>query len=258
MKEFNKYSLQDLVSLLEMYHGMHEISREVQTTIATKPEKLLAQLISPYFWSKVYELPFMHHLALLIDAAGYTGEVIQAAASDDPQAAALAWFAQEYDEAPQQGPEEQEKKQRLLALLFSMDKTVESMVTHGKFIDELVRDVKKGNDQALFKAVQIDRTVTSCPPIADRITLAEMTQDEGFFKKLSNAIRTKPKKPKEEYAELRYVLYALEDADALGKLSTERAYRLFCEELAIYPADGEDPARSLQKFIARWKKARAT
>ena len=258
MKEFVKYSLDDLKSSLALYHAMREMSREVQAEIASKPETLATLLSPPYFWSKVYELPFMHHLALLIEAAGYTGEVIQAAASDDPQAAAFAWFAQENDEAPRQGPEEQEKKQRLLALLFSLDKTVESMVTHGKFIDELVRDVKMGNDQSLFKAVQIDRTVTSCPPIADRITLAEMTQDEGFSKKLSNAIRTKPKKPKEEYAELRYVLYALEEADALGKLSTERAYRLFCEELAIYPDDGEDPARSLQRFIARWKKARAT
>jgi len=258
VKEFVKYSLDDLKSSLALYHAMREMSHEVQAEIASKPEKLNELLNPPYFWSKVYELPFMHHLTLLIAAAGYTGEVIRAASSDDPQAAVFAWFAQEDDEASPNAPEGQDEKQRLLALLFSLDKTVESMVTHGKFIDELVRDVKNGNDQSLFKAVQIDRTVTSCPPIADRVTLAELTQDEAFFKKLSNAIRTKPKKPNEEYAELRYILYALEEAGALGQLSIERAYRLFCEELAVYPADGQDPAKSLHQFIARWKKARST
>jgi len=180
------------------------------------------------------------------------------AQSKDPQASAIELLNSDPAFPWDGGPDGEFEAKHLFGLLYSIEKSIKSMVTFGKFLNELVADVQNGNVQALFKAVQIDRTITSCSPIADRISRAEILREDDFFKKLSNALTTKPMKPKEEYRELRYILYALEEVDALDTLPTERAYQLFCNELAIYPSVGSDPARNLEKFIYRWKKARET
>ena len=258
MKDFRKYSLEQLKQLLDRYRNMRMMSRELLSEIKSDPSGLIAHLTPPYYWSTIYTLTYTEHLACFICVAGLSNDVHQAALSEDPQASGLELFDAQTVSPWDHGSNGEYDVKHLFGLLYSLEKSMESMVAHGKFLNELVVDAQNGDDRALFKAVGIDRSIVNCPPIADRIALAEITCDEVFFKKLSNAFKDGPRELDGEYDELRYLLFALEEAEALETLSTERAYEVFCEELAVYPADGSDAARSLNQFISRWRKRRAT
>ncbi len=52
---------------------------------------------------------------------------------------------------------------------------------------------------------------------------------------------------------MRVILNACFEAKWLEFLTQDGADKLFIEELGVYPNDGEDPARGLQRFINRWK-----
>jgi len=234
------------------------MAEEFNSDIDADPEKLFSNLTSPYYWSQIYTFPFLKHLLLLIAALGINDMVEKAIHSDDPQRSMINMFDIDPSDTWNGGTGGKFEKKHVFGLLYSMSRTIRSMEVHGKFINELVSDMQHGSDKALFKAVQIDQTVISCPPVADRVTTAQIMGDEKFFKGLSKALTTPPNKTDAAYHDLRFMLYTLEDTDALGVLSIERAYRLFCEELELYPTDGDDPAKSLNQLIRRWKKARST
>lgn len=156
-------------------------------------------------------------------------------------------------------PADEIEEKHVIGLYFSLLRSIECMNIYSKYPHELIVDIRNGNDSAIFKVVQIDRSILSAPTIADRITLAELEQDTKFFESLSKAIqRIKPRMPTEAYSKLRYALYILEQDQVLDSLSIEDKYTLFCEELGLYPIEGEDPAKSLHQFISRWKQARST
>lgn len=245
--------LRQLIASLEILSGSRA---EISELLTSHPEVLRSVLTPPFYWATFYELPFREHVVFMAHVGGILPLLLDRLHSDDPLQATLDLAHEENVPDWDGGPDGQFELKYLFGVIYSLNYSIESMVTWGRWLNELVADVRDGNDAALFKAVQIDRTIMSCPSIADRITLADYEQDDAFFKKLRNALRGKPKKPKEEYAELRYLLYTLETTGELDELTVESAYHLFCEELRVYPIDTDDPARSLWQFIRRWKKAR--
>ena len=83
-----------------------------------------------------------------------------------------------------------------------------------------------------------------------------MQNDQDFFNILANAVKGKWKnnKTKTELDPLRVMLHALNETKVLNNLSMDAADKLFIQELEVYSNDGEDPARSLYRFINRWKR----
>lgn len=245
--------LRELVGQLGL---VASLGAELSASIEAEPETLREVLTPPFYWATFYELPFPEYLKLAVDVIGAAPMFAERLSADDPARALLDLAHEEAASDWDGGPGGRFEPKYLFGVIYSINYTIESMLTWSKWLNELVADVRSGSEAALFKAVQIDRTIMSCPPIADRITLADYERDEAFFRELRNALKGKPKKPKEEYADLRYCLYALEEDGRLDSLTIESAYRLFCEELQLYPTDSEDPARSLWQFIRRWKKTR--
>ncbi len=257
-KEFNKLTREQISLFLEAYRALNKKREEALHEFRAQPDKLIQKLTSPFFWSKIYEYTILEHVTMIVHVLGLSDLVKHIAIQEDPQQAVIDDIFAGNDIEWNGGTGGQFKEMHVIVILFSITKSLDSLVVHSKFLNELVTDVRNGNDGALFKAVQIDHSILSCPTIADRVALAELMGDEEFFNKLSNAIHKRPKKPKEEYTELRLALYLLEEANSLDNLSTDTAYSLFSEDLGLYPTDTEDPARSLWQFISRWKKARST
>jgi len=106
--------------------------------------------------------------------------------------------------------------------------------------------------------VRADRGALAAPSIHDRIADAEFFGDEVFFKKLANAIARPEHKSKVELGLLRYALNVLRDASILDSLDEEQRYELLCIQLELYPAEGDDPAGGLNRFIRRWQKSLRT
>ena len=122
---------------------------------------------------------------------------------------------------------------------------------------EIRQKVANHDDEAFLKALHIDRTLVSCPTFAARMARAEIEDDKLFFSNLARALKTRWKKKspqkKEDHKDLRIMLQATYESGQLQKMSMTEADELFIKELAVYSDDGEDPARSLQRFILRFK-----
>ena len=86
------------------------------------------------------------------------------------------------------------------------------------------------------------------------MSLAHLQGDSKFIGLVGNALKVKWKKPKVDLDPLRVILNALNDSGQLNSLSEKDADLLLIQQLQVYSEDGEDPARSLYRFIQRWKR----
>lgn len=141
----------------------------------------------------------------------------------------------------------------VVALVLAMLRQMQSIATHGASLSELIELAGKGSDEALFKAVSIDKTVVACSTAAGRITRASVENDTKFFRLLGAAIARMPKKHWRSYDDLRLLLHLCYEMGALDDLSQTDADKIFIQELRLYSDRGKDPARSLFRFIQRWK-----
>ncbi|MGZ5052170.1 MAG: hypothetical protein ACXWAS_14035 [Methylobacter sp.] len=256
-KEFGKTTLDQLVQLIDLVNSLPVLKALFSEIIRSQPNALRSIFDNDFAWASGYEFSLLEQIAFFSVISGFHQSLAEMVKADDPQEAVLEVFHEEDTGVffpGLDGGEEQRKA--ILSSLIPITKSLESIRIYGLSINDLVTKIKRGNDSdaALFKVLRIDRSAVSCPCIADRIALAEIEDDQVFFKKLKNALSGPPLKPNDDYGVLRYVLCLLNEEGLLDRLSLEERYQLFCERLAIYPTDGEDPAKSLDQFIRRWKK----
>jgi hypothetical protein len=74
-------------------------------------------------------------------------------------------------------------EQDLLGILFSLQRTIVSIMLFQRSLSGLVQDVREtGNLDSMFNAIRVDRAIMSCSTFADRIAHAELVGDKRFFK----------------------------------------------------------------------------
>ncbi|MCW8890872.1 MAG: hypothetical protein OQL20_09465 [Sedimenticola sp.] len=260
-KEFGKYSTQQLKEFVRLLQSRSLLQKEWQTLVNNEPEKVFKALASGFYWSEIYALSFLEQVSFFAVVGGIDSRINTMSTAVDPQDAALNELKREMEtlgDPSDLEPHEAFEPKVLLGNLIAVIKNLDSIWHYGMPINDLVAQVSNGNDDALLKAIRIDRSITSCPPIADRIAKAEIEQDEQFFKLLRNALRGPSKKPMDAYGPLRYVLYQLEDDGVLEQMTTKDRFDLFCTELDLYPSKNNDAEKSLDTFIRRWRKTLAT
>ncbi|OAI12117.1 hypothetical protein A1507_19205 [Methylomonas koyamae] len=261
-KEFGKTTFDQLVQLIELVNSQSALKAEFFDIIKGQPDVLRNIFDSDFAWAEGYELSLLEQIAVFSVVSGFNQALAEIASADDPQAAAMEAFHEDDSSSYYPGlDDDEEQRKTILATLMPITKSLESIRLYGLSINDLVARIQRrdqSSDAAIFKVLRIDRSAVSCPCIADRIALAEIEDDQAFFKKLKNALSGPPLKPRDEYGVVRYVLYLLNEDGILDQLSPKDRYQLFCERLAIYPDDGEDAAKSLDQFIWRWKKEFST
>lgn len=141
----------------------------------------------------------------------------------------------------------------LFALAYALLGHITALRKFGKDMSQLVADVDNGIDESFFHAVRIDPTVLACPPFVKRMSMAQLQGNSRFIGLVGNALKVKWKKPKVDLDPLRVILHGLNDSGQLETLSEKEADALLIKQLQVYSDDGEDPARSLYRFIQRWK-----
>ncbi|MEW6314469.1 MAG: hypothetical protein AB1513_10605 [Pseudomonadota bacterium] len=134
--------------------------------------------------------------------------------------------------------------------------TIRCLMVYGHYLNDLVSMACKGDSEAFFKAISIDRTVLTLPSFAAHLARAEFYGDKRFMIHLRKAVKGKPHENFLVHQDLRVMLQCMSEARMLGELTMSEADQLFIRELKVY-SDGEgDSARSLMRFIQRWKQAK--
>jgi hypothetical protein len=255
-----KQHLQQLkIAAQDARRGAEALRLELQKLPQEVREKVLG---SGSWWAWAYELSVIQHSALFYWSIGQLDKLRAALDADKDKNQVILDFARSYvpgDEIDRLFESEGEEFRKALAmsLLLALMRQMECLEKEGSYISDLVQKVANHEDEALFKALHIDRTLVSCPTFAARIARAEIEDDKLFFANLARALKTRWKKKspqkKEDHKDLRIMLQATYESGQLQKMSMTEADELFIKELAVYSEDGEDPARSLQRFILRFK-----
>src|SRR5688500_1049347 len=75
-------------ALPEVRQQMNQLPQLIRSAPRSKVEEVLDK---DFYWSEVYELPFVHQLGLLFYALGRVKRLLEISKSPDPQEAALDW-----------------------------------------------------------------------------------------------------------------------------------------------------------------------
>lgn len=136
-----------------------------------------------------------------------------------------------------EGPEEQQDELTIQshlavwAYVASLLNTISTMV-HGRSMCQLVTAAINGDDDALCRAAQIDRTIFILPEIQNRLLVAQFSDDEQFLLDLSYRIRNPILKSKIRYKTL-WITFAILDDEGCLDLPHEEVFDI-CEEVGVY------------------------
>lgn len=231
-KEYGKFTAEQFRSLIDTLPEVRREGNNFRSAIAAVPEKRLDELlIKDYNWAATYELSFHEHVAAVVYGLNLGDYVKALAEAPDPQQKMLDNFNDELsdDHAPNL------EKGYLIALVFSLQRTILSILLYQRSMSSLIHEVREtGSNEALFKAVRVDRAALAAPSIAGRIARAELRNDETFFRHLRSALKGPLKKHWEAYSDLRYALFTLREL-GFDKLSDDQLERLMVHTLRVYP-----------------------
>ena len=233
MKEFGKLTSGQFRTLVRK---LPEVKRQrdemAQMLREMSDQKFDALMGEDFNWGQIYELSFVEHLAAVFIAFGRTDWLTAAAAAPDPQQRVLDAMDED-DDVPEDLPPGVEKG-HVIALVFSLQRTILSILLYQRSLSALVQDVREtGNLDSLFNAIRVDRAVMSCPSIARQIARAELRGDKRFFARLRNALNGPMRKHWEGLADLRYSLVVLREL-GFDKLSDDQLEQLLVHDLKVY------------------------
>lgn len=154
-------------------------------------------------------------------------------------------------------PEEQlfELKQAsigILTMILGLFNALSGMV-HGTSLCKLVAQAKNGDDDALCKSVQIDRTILFLPFAKERIIKAQLNNNGFFLEKLALKIKSPILGKKIKYRTLWLTLALLDDEGFLS-LPHEEILNI-CEKIGVYGAEhGIEDVGHLRKRLTDYKR----
>lgn len=204
-------------------------------------------------WSSLYEFPTLHITFMTLERLGLSNRVVEISrTSVTPKSDAFAFLQSQIDNDIPEGLTVSD----LLTYGYPLYKTLVCWLTYGKTLSTLFLDFKNGNDQALFKAVSIDRTLLSCPAVAQRLEKAELCNDQRFYYQLQNALNGRKASTTQAYDPARFLIATLDEFDLFETVSQQERYRLFTAEFDAYPVDDQqDKYDAFNRFVNRWRKS---
>lgn len=198
-------------------------------------------------WAGIYELSFVEQLAYLLVSLGLQKPIHEIAKSTSPQQAMIAacddggmldqWYELNKDNI---------EKKHLIWLVIVLQRNILSIMLFHQSIGSLVEQVKKGSNEAFFKAVSVDRSILSCPTFADRLSLAELRNDKAFFIHLRKALKGPSLKHMAAIGDLRYTIVMLRES-GFHSYTDNELIALFVNN-GLYPKSF-NAAKNLRKHI---------
>ena len=241
-------------SARELYARFHELNSEVEELpgiAREKKEKVEELLRHCPPWANWYELPWKQSLGVFLVLAGLDRLIIEASEADDPHKEIFDYLDTDPDPLNEAELSDEEKSV-FISLFMNILHQMKALSIFSVSLSELVEKAKS-DDDALLDAVVVDRSVVSCPSIAQRIQYAQLTNDESFLQKLAKAItRTRPRRPESEYDDLRFMLEALDEMKEYKNATQKQKYELLAVDLELFDTEGNrDAFEAFRKLLRR-------
>lgn len=256
-KEFGKLSGDQIRQLIALMPEFEAMRNEFMEDMKREPKARATIADDGVWWAPLYEMPFEQHLAVLFKSFGMEKWVQDAVTSEDPPGEILKWGK---DDAliEQLVPVEGFQPFHAVNLVMSLERSLDSLLVWGRYINELVAAAREGDDTSLFKAVRIDPSVVSCPSVGIRISQATILGEKGFLRALSRALEGRTQKQARYLREVRLAIQALRDA-GVESISDEQLRNLFLKKPEIYKAPpSASPEKALRKHFHASKRKSTT
>lgn len=263
-KMYGDFSLSTLKKLRALLPKLRKLSEENRKLAQSKREKIEKLLPPDFTWAELYELSPQEMNIVSMTVIGLLEPLAQAAREgmnlneflvNEAIRSSLETDG-ENDGNYDGGHGGLFKIHDLFAVNQANLGMMLGLFYYGYYTNDLVAMAKNGNDDAFFKAVRIDQTVLFCSSFAARLSRARMFGDKHFLLRLHRATKSKPHEALLMNQDLRFMLQLMHEAKVLPNLTLSETDLLFIHELKLYSNKGADPARSLMRFIQRWRQDR--
>ncbi|GAB3499484.1 hypothetical protein GCM10027399_24880 [Curvibacter fontanus] len=255
-KGYGKLTADQFREFIQIIPDVFATLRDTNERLASTPAAKFDSVMSGDYgsYSAVYELPFSQHLSMLIVALNRQGDVNEIAVSPDPQEAVLDLLRRR-DEIEDDKPQHEAfSDSEVVALCYSLGRTMQSMATYGRSISSLLQDVRENsNHDSLFKAIRMDRTVIGCPTAMKHIAKAQIRDNNAFFKKLRSALVGPSKKEWSGLDQMRYAFLTLRELE-IHNLSEASLEELMVDKLQVYPRGKGDARKALRAHYRHSRK----
>lgn len=234
-KEYGKLTEGQFKRLIRQLPEYRKDAKELQESFRSASAAKLREILGDgVWWAPVYELSLLEGVALLAYVLGMGDRIIEISRTPDPQEAVLEDIERGYEGEWDGGPGGKFSKGDVVALVTALQRNILSIMIYKKSLSSLIAEAREGDDDSLFHAIRLDRTVVSCPTVAMRISEAELRQEKRFFLRLISALKGPSKKHWEGYQDLRYSLVMLREL-GFGELSDAELEHLLVDVLQVYP-----------------------
>jgi hypothetical protein len=256
-KEFGKLTSVQFSRLIRKLPEFRKESGALEEALRKAPAQNIRDLLGDgIWWAPFYELTLVEACALLLYVLDKVEWIKSIAAAPDPQEAALAELDNDTALEWNGGPGGVFSKSDLFALFVVLQKNILSIMLYKQSVCGLIEDAReRGDDDALLKAIRIDRSVVSCPTAAARISRADVLGQQRFFLRLRSALKGPPRKHWEGYRDLRYSLFMLREL-GLDSLSDDQLEHLLVKTLKVYP-DRPSARKNLRKQYSESRKIKS-
>ncbi len=255
---YGGFSLTTLKKLRALLPKLRKIPDETRRLAQSKREKMEKLLPPDFTWAELYELNIKELNIIGVAVMGLLDPLVQAAREGLNLNEFLLQETITADEDYDGGHNGLFTMTEVFAVHYANMGMLFGLFYYGHYTNELVAMAKIGDDDAFFKAVRVDPTVLTCPSFAARLARARVFGEKHFMQRLHRATKTKPHEALLIHQDLRFMLQLFHEAKALPDLTLTEADLLFIRELKLYSDKGADPARSLMRFIQRWKADKST
>lgn len=255
-KSYGRLSPDQLREFIQVLPDVFAMMRGANEQIACTPAAKFDSVMSGDYgdYNFVYELPLADHLSLLIVALGRHDDLNEMAASPDPQEAVLELLRRR-DEIEDDKPQSEAFTDAgVVALCYSLGRTMRSMATYGRSISSLLQDVRdNSNHDSLFKAIRMDRAVIGCPTAMKHIAKAQIRDNKAFFKNLRSALAGPSRKEWSGLDQMRYAFLMLREM-GVDDLSEAALEELMVDKLQVYPRGKGDARKALRAHYRHSRK----
>jgi hypothetical protein len=189
-KEYGKLTEDQFKRLVRKLPEIRKQEGELQEAFRSASKERLQEILGDgVWWAPLYERSLVEVLALLFHVLDQAEWLKRIAQSPDPQEEGLKWIEIDEDLEWNGGPGGIYSKGDVIAVLTALQRNILSIMVYKRSLCSLIEEARAGNDDCLFDAIRLDRTIVTGPTAAARISKAELLGEKRFFQRLLKALK---------------------------------------------------------------------
>jgi hypothetical protein len=254
-KEYGKLSEDQFKDLIRGLTDLRRESAAMQSRLRQASKERIRQLFGDHlWWSFYYELTLGESLGYLLFMLGKVDWIKRVADLPDPQQAVLDEIRRT-DDDDEWEPAEGFSQGDLFGATVALQRNILSIFFYRQSLCALVHEAREtGNDDCLFKAIRVDRSVMCGPTGALRLSRAEAMGDKDFFLRLRSAVKG-PSKRHMLGMDVKYSLFVLREL-GFDKMTDDQLEHLLVRVLKVYP-NHPNARKNLRKQFAESRRLKA-